>query len=80
MDKAVTLEQVLKLTKQLSLLDKIRLVEHVVPQIEREVKATQSQSVPRQPLRGMWKGLAITEEEIDAARQEMWSNFPREDI
>ena len=34
---AVTLEEVLTLVKQLKLLDKVRWIERVVPQIEREL-------------------------------------------
>jgi Protein of unknown function (DUF2281) len=34
----------------------------------------------RRNLRGLWKDLNvdITEKDIDEARREMWSNFPRE--
>lgn len=38
MQQAVTLEQVLKAAKQLSLVDKVRLIERVAPEIERELK------------------------------------------
>ncbi len=31
-------------------------------------------------LEGLWEGVEITEEDIDEIRQEMWGNFPREDI
>ena len=33
-------------------------------------------------LRGLWRGLgvAIAGEDIDEARQEMWDEFPREDV
>ena len=64
--------------KQLSPFDKARLIERIVPDIERELKA--ARSTPRKSLRGLWRGLDITEEEIAEARQEMWGNFPREDI
>ena len=30
-------------------------------------------------LKGLWKGINITREDIDEARREMWGNFPRED-
>ena len=35
---------------------------------------------PRRSLRGLWADLNIniTEEDIAAARREMWSNFPRD--
>jgi hypothetical protein len=49
-----------------------------VPDIERELKV--ARSVPRKSLRGLWRGLEISAEEIDHARREMWGNFPRKDI
>jgi hypothetical protein len=78
MERGVSLEEALDLVKQLSPLDKARLIERIVPDIERELKA--AQPTPRKSLRGLWQGLDITEEEIAEARREMWSNFPREDI
>ncbi len=78
MDKVVTLKEVLDLAKQLSPLDKARLIERIAPQIEQELKV--ARPTPRKSLRGLWQGLDITEEEIAEARCEMWGNFPREDI
>jgi len=78
MGRAVTLEEALDLVKQLSPVDKARLIERIVPDIERELKA--ARPTPRKSLRGLWRGLDITEEEIAEARREMWSNFPQEDI
>jgi hypothetical protein len=78
METGVSLEEALDLVKQLSPLDKARLIERIVPDIERELKA--AQPTPRKSLRGLWRGLDITEEEIAEVRREMWSNFPREDI
>jgi hypothetical protein len=78
MERVVTLEQALDLVKQLSPVDKARLIERIVPDIERELKA--ARPMPHKPLRGLWRGLDITEEEIVEARRKMWSNFPREDI
>jgi hypothetical protein len=78
MERGVSLEEALDLVKQLSPLDKARLIERIFPDIERELKA--AQPTPRKSLRGLWRGLDITEEEIAEARREMWSNFPRGDI
>lgn len=78
MAEGVTLQEVLELTKRLSLVDKVRLIEQVAPQIEQELKG--AQPVKRTPVGGMWKGLNVTDEEIEEARREMWGNFPREDI
>ncbi len=73
----MTLDEIVELIKPLSLLDKVRLIEEIAPQIEGELKA--AQPVQRYPLRGLWKGLDITED-IAEVRAEMWSNFPREDV
>lgn len=35
---------------------------------------------PRKSLRGIWKGFDISTEDIDQARREMWSTFPRTDL
>jgi hypothetical protein len=76
--QGVTLEQVLEAAKQLSLTDKVRLIEQVAPQIEREIQA--ARSTQRKSLRGLWRGLDVTPDEIAEARREMWGDFPREDI
>jgi len=78
MDHSVTLEEVLASVRQLSPVDKARLIERIVPDIERELKS--AQRAGRESLRGLWGGLEITEEDIAEARREMWSKFPREDI
>lgn len=78
MGNAVTLEEALALVRQLSSVDKTRLIERIAPDIQRELKT--GRSIPRKSLRGLWRGLDITEEEIAEARREMWGNFPQEDI
>ena len=78
MQRGVTLDEALNLVKQLSPVDKARLIQHIVPDIERELEAVRP--VPRKSLRGLWRDLGITEEEIAEARREMWGSFPREDI
>lgn len=78
MKKAVTLEEVLKLANQLSVVDKLSLIEQIAPQIKRELHGV----APPEPksLRGLWRGLDITEQDIAEVRQQMWGNFPREDV
>lgn len=78
MEKTVTLAEILDMVTHLSLVDKVRLIERVAPQIERELVVKQPK--PRKSLRGLWRGVDITEEDISEARREMWGNFPREDI
>lgn len=78
MAKTITLDEVLELTKQLSLPDKVRLIEEIAPQVEQELKAVQP--VQRTPVGGLWKGLNITEEDLAEARAEMWGGFPSQGI
>jgi hypothetical protein len=74
-----TLDTVLAQVRQLSPLDKVRLVEQVMAILEEDLQEDQPKK-PRRSLLGMWEGVSISAEDIDEARQEMWGNFPREDI
>ena len=78
MGEQVSLEDVLALAKQLPAPDKARLSERLAPEIERELMS--HHTAPRRSLRGLWRGLDITAEDILQARREMWSGFPRGDI
>ena len=78
MGEAVTLDEALAFVQQLSPEDKAQLIERTIYDIERELRA--ARSTPRVSLRGLWRGLDITEEEIDQAREEMWSKVPWEDV
>jgi hypothetical protein len=76
--EVVTLEDALTMVRQLSPVDKARLIERIVPDIERELKA--AQPAPLKSLRGIWRGLGVTDKDIAEVRREMWGDFPREDI
>lgn len=80
MQSTVTLNEVFSLAKKLSLRDKLRLIEQIAPEIERDL--TTGTPEPRRSLWGLWADLgpAPSAEEIDEARREVWGNFPREDI
>ena len=78
MERDHTLKEILGSTALLSTRDKVRLVRHLTEQIERDLKGKRAGS--RKSLRGLWKGLDISAEEIVQARQEMWGKFPRENI
>ena len=70
----VTLEEVLNLAKQLSPLDRIRLIEQITSQLKRDFVVVPSQ--PRKSLRGIWKGIDISEADLAKVKAEMSSNFP----
>jgi len=66
----VTLEEVLRLARQLSPVDKVRLIERVAPEVERDLAAWQGGG--NRSVFGLLKDLgpAPSTEEIDAARHE----------
>ena len=76
--EVMTFEEVLERAKKLPLPDQARLIEQLATTIKHELATTQP--AQRQPLRGLWRGLNITDEDIAEVRREMWSSFPREDI
>ena len=79
-DDAVTLEDVVKLAQQLSPVDKVRLIERVAPELERDLAAHPGGA--SRSLLGLLKDLgpAPSDEEIDAARREAWASFPRDEV
>ena len=78
MKKQATLREILGSANSLSTEDKVKLIRHVTVQIERDLKG--EPAACRKSLRGLWRGLNITHQEIAEARQEMWGNFPRQSI
>ncbi len=77
-ERPIDLPRILELTQELSLLDKVRLIERMMPQIERDLAATSK--TPKRSLLGICADLgpAPSADTIDEARREMWANFPRE--
>ncbi|MDQ3181087.1 MAG: DUF2281 domain-containing protein [Acidobacteriota bacterium] len=61
----------LPIERQREVLDFVEFLQH---------KEKSNGEKPRKSLRGLWKGVDISAEDIDEARREMWGNFPREDI
>ena len=74
-DSSVTLEEVVASVRDLSPVDKAQLIDRIVPDIERELKS--ARRAERESLRGLWRGLDITEEDMAEARREMWGSSPR---
>ncbi len=65
---------------QLSTVDKVRLIQQIAPEIEREL--IDNPPTTRKSLWGLCAdlGQAPTAAEINAARTQEWANFPRQDI
>lgn len=74
------LQEVLQLAKELSPVDKVRLIQQLTPDLEKELAYRKPQ--PKKSLWGLCKnsGTAPSIQEIMHSRREEWSNFPREDI
>jgi hypothetical protein len=77
-----TFEEVLSLVRQLTPGQKRRLIEAIVPDLEKPLQRVEESEKPLRSLYGLWKDFSVSmsPEDIDAARREMWGNFPREDI
>lgn len=78
MEQQVNLYQILGTATLLSMMEKLKLIQQLTTQVESELKLIQKK--PRQSLRGLWRGLNISEIKIAEARKEMWGNFPKESI
>lgn len=79
-DNAGGLENLIKMAKQLSPLEKLRLVEGVLPDIEAGLEAAEAPDL--KSLHGTLStlGPAPSAEDIEATRREMFQDFPRNDI
>ncbi|MEH2145156.1 hypothetical protein [Nostoc sp.] len=77
----MSLKEVIRLAKQLSTVNKVRLIQQITFDIEREL-TDQLSIVLRKSLWGLCAdlGKAPSTEEIDAARSEEWASFARKDI
>ncbi|MGB3206330.1 MAG: hypothetical protein WBB28_15175 [Crinalium sp.] len=76
----MTLEQIIEQAKQLTPREKMRLIQAISPDIQEAL--IKPEIKPRRSLLGICANLgeAPSAEEIDQIRQEIWSNFEREDI
>jgi hypothetical protein len=69
------------LVGQLTLGQKPRLIEAIIPDLEEPLQRAEKGEKPLHSLYGSWKdfGVSISAEEIDEARRELWDNFPQQD-
>ena len=77
-DLAIELDEVIVMARGLSPLDKVRLVEEVMALLE--VDLAQEATDPRRSFYGIWPDANVSEEDITQVREELWSDFPHEDI
>ena len=73
----MTYQDILANAQQLSTSEKARLLAEISASLQHELHTS---AQPKRSLLGIWEGLDLSAEDIDTARDEMWGNFPREDI
>lgn len=73
-----SVDEVMEFIEALSPLERVRLVERVMTTLEHDLSG--EEYAEKRSLLGLWQGTTITEQDIDAARKEMWGTFPREDL
>jgi len=71
-------DEIVRLAKRLPPQERIRLAEQIAPKISHDTKELTTPR--RRSLRGTWRKVEITEDDIMAARQELWGTFPRGDF
>lgn len=70
----------MRLARELSPLDRLRLIEALAASLQ-ELLATATSGPPRRrDLCGPLKGPMVSDTDIDEARRESWGTFPRDDI
>jgi hypothetical protein len=76
----MTLEQVLTIANQLSIADRLRLIERMLPDFQQAL--TDVSPTPKRSLYGLCAdlGSAPSAEEIDEMRKEAWANFGEEEM
>lgn len=75
-ESKVTTDQVVELLRQLPPRERLQAVMRVLPELEKALPEPASEPPPR--LRGLWRGLNITDEDMKEVRREMWGQFPSE--
>lgn len=80
MAKALPLDEILVQVRQLTPLEKVRLIEEITPQLGEALQG--SEKKPKRSLEGICQhlGEAPSAAEIEEARREAWANFPRDDF
>jgi|GEM_PF-1099734 len=78
MPKSITLEEVVNLAKQLSPLDRIRLIEQITPHIKRDLIVSPSQ--PHNSLQDLWKKIDISEADIAEIKSKISEDNSHENI
>ena len=80
MEPQALLPDVVRLARQLTPLEKVKLIEQIAPDVEAALASTSASPPRRRGLRGLLRGAGITAADIDEVRREAWRHFPREGV
>jgi hypothetical protein len=74
-----TPNSVLEMLRKLPPRERLKVISQALPEIEQSLS---EKPQPYHSLRGLWKDLrpAPSAKEIDEVRDEIWKDFPREDV
>ena len=72
-------DELINLARLLSPDEKARLLEDISASLRQDLEATKTQP-PKRSLLGLWNDVAVSDADISEAREDLWGNFPREDI
>lgn len=74
-----TPKSVLDMLRKLPPRERLKVISQALPEIEQDLAEKKH---AYKSLSGLWKDLrpAVSEQDIDDARSEMWKEFPRKDI
>ena len=79
MQSHATIEEVIHLARQLSPLEKLKLIEQLAPDLEAALRsAPAAAGGKRRSLRGLLKGSNVGEQDIEQTRRDLWKGFGRE--
>lgn len=73
-------DQLMASALELTPLERVRMMEKLAGSLEVHLKQNPIEDQqPRKSLYGLWKGVNISDEDIDEVRREMWKGFADED-
>lgn len=69
------IDYIYKISKNLTVLEKIKLIEKIISEVEKDLEVPKKEEKKISSLRGLWKDfeISISRETIDELRAEMWS-------
>jgi hypothetical protein len=69
------IDYIYKISKNLTVLEKIKLIEKIISEVEKDLQVSKKEEDQISSLRGLWKDfdISISRKTIDELRAEMWT-------